>query len=162
MPNQPWWAQQTPIATPQQQGMTMPAQQNSMANYSQNAQTIASQQAVSPFAKSQANQPPSVFPGKFISSEKDIDAKDVLMEAPLSLFPSNNFDYIIAKAWNSQGTIDTVVYVPQQQTLKEPQEDPFEKLNARLDRIEKSLNYRRKPYNKNYHQNGGKKEETEG
>lgn len=162
MPNQPWWAQQTPIATPQQPISTMPAHQNTMANYSQNTQNVASQQPTSPFAKSQVTQPPSVFPGKFITSEKDIDAKDVLMEAPLSLFPSNNFDYIIAKAWNSQGTIDTVVYVPQQQTPKEPQEDPFEKLNARLDRIEKSLNYRRKSYNKNYHQNGGKKEETEG
>lgn len=162
MPNQPWWAQPNAVTVPQQPVMAMPAQQNNMANYSQSTQNVASQQATSPFAKSQVTQPPSVFPGKFITSEKDIDAKDVLMEAPLSLFPSNNFDYIIAKAWNSQGTIDTVVYVPQQQAPKEPKEDPFEKLNARLDRIEKSLSYRRKPYNKNYHQNGGKKEETEG
>lgn len=107
----------------------------------------------------------SAFPGKFIGSEQDISVKDVPMEAPMSLFPSSDFSYIIAKAWNPQGTIDTVVYVPQVQKQPEAKEDPFVKLNERLDRIEKSLK-QRKPYNPNckpYHnkdsQNGGKKEE---
>lgn len=161
--NSPWWAQRQVQGTMSNSQIMQPSLGNAQ-NYSANAQNMMRGQTQN-LTTQQEQQAFSVFPGKFIASEQDISVKDVPMEAPMSLFPSSDFSYIIAKAWNAQGTIDTVVYVPQVQKQPETKEDPFVKLNERLDRIEKSLK-QRKPYNSNHkpyynknHQNGGKKEE---
>lgn len=166
MPNgngTPWWAQRQ--VQPAQSYQAMQPSLGSAQNYSSNTQNMMRGQVQNPSAQQEPQQTFSAFPGKFVGSEQDISVKDVPMEAPMSLFPASDFSYIIAKAWNSQGTIDTVVYVPQVQKQPELSEDPFVKLNERLDRIEKSLK-QRKPYNPNYkphynknNQNGGKKEE---
>lgn len=59
-------------------------------------------------------QKPVGLPGKMVSSASDITPNDVPMDGRVSLFPQQDYSCIIAKAWNAEGKIDTVVYVPQQ------------------------------------------------
>lgn len=58
-------------------------------------------------------QKPVGLPGKMVSSQADITPNDVPMDGRVSLFPQQDYSCIIAKAWNAEGKIDTVVYVPQ-------------------------------------------------
>lgn len=102
-----------------------------------------------------------VLSGRIIQQLNEITPQEVPMDGSVSLFPQNDYSCIYAKAWNSQGGIDTVKYVPEK--IDHPNDQNGDQWNAifnRLDRIEQMLNnqtYKRKPH----YNNSKKKEVTE-
>lgn len=55
--------------------------------------------------------------GKFIQVVENITANDVPMNGEVALFPKQDMTEIYAKAWQSDGTIKTVVYKPVEPVL---------------------------------------------
>ena len=52
--------------------------------------------------------------GHLVASQEDIKPNDVPMNGSAAYFPSQDGQVIYAKAWNQNGTITTVEYVPRQ------------------------------------------------
>lgn len=97
------------------------------------------------------NQPPvKRVPARIINDPKEIMPNEVPMDGSVSLFPTADYSCVYAKAWNANGMIDTVKYVPEkpetQPTVQS--QDVLTAILARLDNIERTLNKRNKPYNK--------------
>lgn len=69
-------------------------------------------------------------PGKMIQSPNDIMPGDVPMNGTPCFFPMADGSAVFAKAWNADGTITTMRFVPEQPIAKEP---------TQLDRIEEML-----------------------
>lgn len=66
--------------------------------------------------------PPSrTLPGFFVSRPEDIAPRDVPMDRSISFFPANDLSSITIKQWNTNGTIDTMTFVP---FRPEPQPQP--------------------------------------
>lgn len=106
--------------------------------YSNQLQQVQQQQ--------QPQQPrPVPLNGKPIKDPSDIMPKEIPMDGSISFFPMQDLSYILAKAWNSQGTIDTVKYVPErppqqdQQLSNEGVQQILDKLN-KLEEIVGNLN----------------------
>lgn len=101
--------------------------------YPYNPYTRAPQQPVN---YSQFGQAPNVgmLPGRYIDSDKEIRANEVPMDGSVSYFPTKDFNMIIAKAWSSNGNIQTEIYqrVTQQQPQAPSNTETFiiDKLNA--------------------------------
>lgn len=55
--------------------------------------------------------------GKFIQVPENITANDVPMDGSVALFPTQDMSQILAKAWQSDGTIRTVVFKPVEPVL---------------------------------------------
>lgn len=126
--------------------MNLANQNNGMVN----AQQI--QSTVSPLQQFSNYNQPSVkrVPARIINDPKEIMPNEVPMDGSVSLFPTADYSCIYAKAWNANGMIDTVKYVPEkpetQPTVQS--QDVLTAILARLDNIERTLNKRNKPYNK--------------
>lgn len=56
---------------------------------------------------------PTGLAGRMVNSSEEITPNEVPMDGSVSLFPKSDFSCIYAKAWNQDGTIKTVCYVPQ-------------------------------------------------
>lgn len=86
---------------------------------------------------------PTYLPGRVVNSPDDIRASEIPMDGTVAVFPSSDYSYVVLKAWNSNGSIQTEIY--QHMNLNAaPQEDTkFEEfkmaLNERLDKLEKML-----------------------
>lgn len=81
------------------------------------------------------------LPGRIVESIQDIVPNEVPMNGQVGLFPQRDYSCIYAKAWNAQGTIDTVVYVPykeEQKVIDEPSES--EKIMSQLDVLQNTIN----------------------
>ena len=110
------------------------------------------QNPVSPLQQFSNYNPPSVkrVPARIINDPKEIMPNEVPMDGSVSLFPTADYSCVYAKAWNANGMIDTVKYVPEkpetQHTVQS--QDVLTAILARLDNIERTLNKRNKPYNK--------------
>ncbi len=91
----------------------------------------------------------SSLSGRMINDISEVTPQEVPMNGTVSFFPTNDYSTIFAKCWSPDGTIQTFKFVPEQQVPQEPQEDPFEKLNKRLDKIEELVSNRKPYYNKN-------------
>ena len=89
-------------------------------------------------------------PARIINDPKEIMPNEVPMDGSVSLFPTADYSCVYAKAWNANGMIDTVKYVPEKtETQNTPRsQDVLSAILARLDNIERTLNKRNKPYNK--------------
>lgn len=90
------------------------------------------------------NRSPAMLPGKFIRNEQDIRPNDIPGDGSVAFFPEENYNYIVAKGWNTNGDrMDTVRYVPEQRDNKEPQMSQEMQLlqdtMQRLERIESML-----------------------
>ena len=83
-----------------------------------------------------AENPPFMngFPGKLISNVNEITPNEIRMDGTVSLFPTKDYSQIYAKAWNSNGHIDTVKYVPES-SMPDVNKD----IIKRLERIEKLI-----------------------
>lgn len=81
---------------------------------------------------------PMGLPGKFIKSPNDVVVSEVPQDGSVAFFPTTDFKKIYAKAWTSDGKIQTEEYV-----LRETSEDVKPNFQndilARLDRIEEML-----------------------
>lgn len=103
-------------------------------------------------------QPPKTpqITGRYVNNPNEIVAQEVPMDGSVGIFPQMDFSCIYAKAWNSDGTIQTVKFVPEPNTemivpADNSAADILDNINKRLGKIEKLL------YKKPYHNN--KKEE---
>lgn len=89
-----------------------------------------------------------MVPGKMFANEEEIKPNEVPMDGSIALFMHRDLGYILAKAWNSGGTIDTVRYVPEKPPAQQaqPQTDAaFQNaVFERLDKIERAIKQRPK------------------
>lgn len=96
----------------------------------------------SPYAQQTQPQPMSYLSGKVIRDISEVTPQDVPMNGQVSIFPTADGSSIYLKTWDGNGRIQTVRYIPEQQTPSEPVVDPLDDIRQQLDRIEKQLNYR--------------------
>lgn len=126
--------------------MNLPSQNNGVVT------TQQMQTPVSPLQQFSNYNQPSVkrVPARIINDPKEIMPNEVPMDGSVSLFPTADYSCVYAKAWNANGMIDTVKYVPEkpetQNTVQS--QDVLTAILARLDNIERTLNKRNKPYSK--------------
>lgn len=112
-----------------------------------------------------APQVPTTY-GKMINSPDEIVANDVPMDGSIALFMMRDLSAIYAKAWNSNGSIDTVRYTPDKTPQQAAQSqdidmDQFQQeVFQRLDDIKKAVT--RKPYYGKSKQGAPKKNQEEG
>lgn len=95
-----------------------------------------------PFDAMRQQQRISAIPGRMVQSEQDIKPNDVPMDGSVALFPTSDMSCVYGKAWNGNGQIITVRYVPEQpqQADQTPQKDPFQEMvDSRLTAIEEAL-----------------------
>lgn len=94
-------------------------------------------------------QSPPPLNGRLINEERDILPKEIPMDGSVSVFPKSDFSYILAKAWNANGTIDTVKFIPdipaaQPQTSTDTNMqqilDKLNKMEETLSKLDKELN----------------------
>lgn len=104
----------------------------------------------------QVNRPTQIpVHGRFVESLEEVAPNEVSMDGSVSLFPLRDCSCIFARAWTSNGTIQTVKYVPlvdSGDSQVTSQNDISTEILTRLTAIEKKLDkkpyYGKKPYNK--------------
>lgn len=149
-------------------GMQMPTQMsqgyqypNGQIVYTQPQQTSymgqQSQNQVQFPPQSQQTTKPTAIPvnGRFVESLNEVAPNEVSMDGSVSLFPLRDCSRIYARAWTSNGTIQTVEYIPvinNGDGQSSAQNDISAEILSRLEAIEKKLDkkpyYGKKPYNK--------------
>lgn len=114
-------------------------------NYDQFRPNVYQQNPQMPRAYFNRPPQPSV-PGRVITSENEIAVNEVPMDGSVAIFPMQDMSCVIAKAWNSNGTIDTMKFVPEiRKENPENSDDPFKtEVMSRLGNIEKMLKSTRK------------------
>lgn len=94
--------------------------------------------------------------GRVISNPNEITPNEIPMDGSVSLFPTSDYSTIYAKAWNTNGLIETkkFVAVSENESLSPVPSDgtkeALDAINSRLDKIEKAVSYRKGNY---YHNN---------
>lgn len=91
------------------------------------------------------NKPNNFLIGKIVNSEMDITPNEVPMDGSAGIYPTNDFSSIFVKTWNTNGTINTIKYVPQIAETKNENEDPSSVIIERLDKLTKMVS-KIKPY----------------
>lgn len=89
--------------------------------------------------------------GRVVQSESEITPQEVAMDGSISLFPLSDYTCIIAKQWNSDGTIKTLRFVPQIENAQEDistDESFLDHFDKRMDELMTAVN-KRQHYNKN-------------
>lgn len=82
----------------------------------------------------------SFISGRMVQNIAEVVPQEVPMNGSIAVFPLQDLSAVFAKAWNQNGTITTVKYVPEQLAEPEPTPDPFQQqIFQRLDAIEKAL-----------------------
>lgn len=71
--------------------------------------------------------------GRMVNDLAEITPQEVPMNGQPSWFPSNDGSCVYMRAWQPNGTIMTVRYVPEQQ---QPTVDPLDEIRRRLDALE--------------------------
>lgn len=83
------------------------------------------------------------LPGRVVNSPDDIRASEIPMDGTVAVFPASDYSYVVLKAWNSNGSIQTEIYQhvnPNAEKQEDPKFEEFKMaLNERLDRLEKML-----------------------
>ena len=115
---------------------------------------------------------PSGLSGRMVNNLSEITPQEVTMDGTVSLFPQSDYSCIYAKAWNPDGTIKTVRYVPEPQNDSQKDgeavgvanldilEDIMNDLNDIKDMLKQRPYYHKKPYrNNNNQQNNQPKQE---
>lgn len=89
---------------------------------------------------------PSI-PGRIVNSISEVTPNEVPMDGSVGVFITKDMSEVYTKAWNSDGTIQTIRYVPN--TIPdEPKQDLTEMILARLDTIEDLINKKQSVPNK--------------
>lgn len=97
--------------------------------------------------------------GRVVQSAEMITANDVPMDGSAAFFPMQDMSAILAKSWNADGTIKTVIFKPINETVPQNEiqnkenlkidlsegaiaafMDRFDELSERLEQLELSLN----------------------
>lgn len=86
---------------------------------------------------------PSYLPGRIVNSPDEVRASEIPMDGTVAVFPSSDYSYVVLKAWNSNGSIQTEIYQHVNPNASKEEDNRFEEfkmsLNERLERIEKML-----------------------
>lgn len=69
--------------------------------------------------------------GRVVQSVEMITANDVPMDGSAAFFPMQDMSAILAKSWNADGTIKTVIFKPINETV--PQNEIQNKENLKID-----------------------------
>ena len=81
--------------------------------------------------------------GKIIGSMQDIKPNEIPTDGSPSIFPASDFSCIFVKAWGQDGNIQTVKYVPENQSNQQQSSNEFglimEKLNGLEDFMKSNL-----------------------
>lgn len=85
-----------------------------------------------------------MLPGRKISSIEEVSPNEIPMDGQPIIFPCHDWNTIYAKAWNQDGTMETVKYVPE---TSNQYDYILNSILERLDRIESMLQ-NRQPINK--------------
>ena len=81
-----------------------------LAGLQQFQQSIQAQQPQQP--QQQFQQMPMGISGRVVPNAESIAANDVPMDGSVAFFPMQDMSQILAKSWNADGTIKTVIYKP--------------------------------------------------
>lgn len=81
-----------------------------LAGLQQFQQSLQAQQPQQP--QQQFQQMPMGISGRVVPSAEAIAANDVPMDGSVAFFPMQDMSQILAKSWNADGTIKTVIYKP--------------------------------------------------
>lgn len=74
---------------------------------------------------------PSGINGRVVQSVEMITANDVPMDGSAAFFPMQDMSAILAKSWNADGTIKTVIFKPVNETV--PQNESQNKENLKFE-----------------------------
>lgn len=78
--------------------------------------------------------------GRIVDSEQDIMPAEIPMDGSICLFMTSDCKSIIAKQWDSNGTLQSIIYEPSAPAPKEQSQNcSYEGLKEQLDRIEGML-----------------------
>lgn len=106
------------------------------------------QGAYQPYIPQVASVPASItqpsLTGHLVASQDDIKPNDVPMNGQAAYFPSQDGKVIFAKAWNPDGSITTVRYIPESAEEVQAQPTLFDIANQ-LSNIETLLTEKPKP-----------------
>lgn len=92
---------------------------------------LRQQQSIFPVA---TNAPVMV---KSVDNVNEIQANDVPMNYPYAIFPKRDLSEIYVKSWNTNGTIQTLVFAPKVEKAKNDTSDAVEKeIGAKSDAAE--------------------------
>lgn len=133
-----------------------------------NGQIVYAQPAPSQTPQSQIQFPPGnqqqaqptriPVSGRFVESLEEVAPNEVSMDGSVSLFPTRDCSRIYARAWTSNGTLQTVEYLPSVPAdnsrtpdgIPSSSNDISNEILSRLEAIEKKLDkkpyYGKKPY----------------
>lgn len=116
-----------------------------------------------PYSAQRLNQPPpnyrspfnqnkvSYLPGRVITNPDEVTPQEVPMDGSVALFLMKDYSAIYAKAWNNNGTITPVKYVPDPTAQQAMAGFNFQQeVINRLDQIERRLNTRKPNYKQRY------------
>ena len=82
---------------------------------------------------------PTYLPGRVVNSPDDIRASEIPMDGTVAVFPASDYSYVVLKAWNSNGSIQTEIYQhvnPNAEKQEDPKFAEFKMaLNERLDKM---------------------------
>jgi len=81
-----------------------------LQQFQQSLQAQQPQQSQQP--QQQFQQIPVGISGRIVPNAESIAANDVPMDGSVAFFPMQDMSQILAKSWNADGTIKTVVYKP--------------------------------------------------
>ena len=82
--------------------------------------------------------------GRQVASVAEVTVNDVPSDGSAGWFPSSDGSCVWSKKWRSDGTIETVRYVPEAVPEPEPQPDRIDEIMERLDSIEAALKAKKK------------------
>lgn len=103
------------------------------------------QPSQNPVQSSYATQtvPQQALHGRIVHSESEITPQEIVMDGTISIFPLADYSMIICKQWKSDGTIQTLRYIPKQDSEEHIVTSPIDELKKhiddRFDLIEASL-----------------------
>lgn len=83
-------------------------QYNPMANI----QRFQSQEQIQPQIQQPMPQQIAGINGRIVQAVENINANEVPMDGSMAFFPKQDMSEIYVKGWNSDGTINTIVYKP--------------------------------------------------
>ena len=88
--------------------------------------------------------------GRVIGNVNEVTPNEVPMDGNISLFPMNDYSCIYAKMWNTDGTIQTIKFMPVVDNVQEASQakqltdEHYNNIVERLDKIEQMLAIQKK------------------
>lgn len=81
---------------------------------------------------------PTYLPGRVVNSPDDIRASEIPMDGTVAVFPASDYSYVVLKAWNSNGSIQTEIYQhinPNAEKQKDPKFEEFKMGRSGMMRV---------------------------